>query len=271
MILDQSFFGFQDALFIKNKIFSLAQMTVDRRRPPPLFFAAAWGSMLRNFADEIRTVQRMMASVVRDTNGWTPCWTAWKPASESKKLGLSSGCTMTPEAFICTVHADPPRNTTTTTVCEHQNVHQNKEKAPEAVVVVRPHHRLNWGAHEMARCALVGRDARPGVLTLFLSIPSGAAMHRPGWVHSVSVYPQPPVLTSDIFVVLSNEGWLRPTRWCNHSWLHNLDLHVKNIQKCMHPRADIVDFIRPLYGKVWLCSCTLPRCHGENLYMRASS
>ena len=52
MILDQLFFFLHDALFIENKILSLVQMTADRRRPPPPFFATAWGSMLQHFAGE---------------------------------------------------------------------------------------------------------------------------------------------------------------------------------------------------------------------------
>ena len=58
MILDQTFFSVQDALFIDNNIFFLVQMTVYRPRPPRSFFAAAWASMLQRSADEIRSNQK---------------------------------------------------------------------------------------------------------------------------------------------------------------------------------------------------------------------
>ena len=58
LLLDHSFFSLQDSLFIEDKLFYLVHMTVDRRRSPPSFFAAARGvSMLQHFADEIRTTQ----------------------------------------------------------------------------------------------------------------------------------------------------------------------------------------------------------------------
>ena len=54
IVLDQTFFSLQDA-FVHRENFSLVQMTVDGRRPPPSFFAAARRSLLQRFADDIRS------------------------------------------------------------------------------------------------------------------------------------------------------------------------------------------------------------------------
>ena len=44
-----AFVMISDLTFIEHKIFSLVQMTVDRRRPPPSFVAAAWDLCFNTF------------------------------------------------------------------------------------------------------------------------------------------------------------------------------------------------------------------------------
>ena len=245
MIRDQTFFSFEDELFIENKIFSLVQMTVDRRHPPLSFCTAAWGSVLQHFADEFRTNQRKMASVVRDTPVWTHYWTAWKPASQSEKSGLSSGCTLTPKDAVlqrkvdrlkalttrletvpptmCTVHAKPHRNTTTMSVSSHQNFHQDVEKVSRSSSSGEA--TRSCGLHHPMSLSLYLWQFRQVLRTLW--------MHGPAWVNSLSVYPL-----------------INTSRWCNRFLRQSFSLacQMKNgfdlRDGGTHSLFDSLDYIR---------------------------
>ena len=80
-IADPSMFSFQDAIFMDDRLLELIQTSVDGRRPPASHFVAAWARMMRFFSDEIRTSDRKLGALVRETSSWASFWTSWSPSS----------------------------------------------------------------------------------------------------------------------------------------------------------------------------------------------
>ena len=155
--------------------FSLVQMTVDGRRPPPSFFAAARRSLLQHFADDIRSEKDGLCRSVIHQDGLMIGRTGNQQA-KTKKLRLSSECALTPKDAVLQKEVDKLRTLTirvqserdrardhlhnarqttpknkTMILSAHQNVHQLLEKAPWATVLVKVAITDSFGPHMSVR------------------------------------------------------------------------------------------------------------------------
>ena len=99
-VFKQTFFDFQTALLVSEKILVFVTTTFSGSVPPVGFFVTAWASTIHYWAEQLRIQGTDLIPIVTNFGAWEHLWTRWSPpARQSADHSLPSGSL-----------ADPPKN-----------------------------------------------------------------------------------------------------------------------------------------------------------------
>ena len=76
-----SWFAYEDAEFVTEKLLTFINQEFSGQRPPLSFYVNAWAYTMKRWSEAVRTNSATLSSVVRSTSGWEHLWTMWQPSA----------------------------------------------------------------------------------------------------------------------------------------------------------------------------------------------
>ena len=84
----RSWFSFQDALYVSERVLFHINATHQERRPPVAHFVQAWASTLSKWSDSIRTTNVTLNEATKQSAQWEHFWTMYASGNHNEPQGL---------------------------------------------------------------------------------------------------------------------------------------------------------------------------------------
>ena len=123
----RSWFSFQDALYVSERVLFHINATHQERRPPVAHFVQAWASTLSKWSDSIRTTNVTLNEATKQSAQWEHFWTMYASGNHNEPQGL-----------LAIQDADPDvRSKLDKTKEDLRRMQSEKDKAVNAVAALK--------------------------------------------------------------------------------------------------------------------------------------